>query len=223
MLTILWWILGVLGLLLLVLLLWLGYRVLTYRRLQPLVFEFLSLPNAATALAYIEQHPRLLSAEAERFIRILLDRAWDRGDEDVLVFGLLHWVLLEQYRKQGVETVRQTIADQAQDWLATMTSPAGDRALKIMGHLVAEGKASIPDEELDEELVDALSLLMGLLHPVAADEETATGMDANLERLRQVVRQKAEGALQPSSDILATPSPSSQPGKRKRRRRRKRK
>jgi hypothetical protein len=43
MLTILGWVVGSLGLLVLLFLLWLGYRALKFRRLQPVVFWFLSL------------------------------------------------------------------------------------------------------------------------------------------------------------------------------------
>jgi len=220
MLTILWWVLGSLGLLILLFLLWLGYRALKFRRLQPVVFWFLSLQDIDAALTYIEQHPQLLSADAESFIRMLLDRAWAKGDIDIFLSGILHLELLAQCREQNIEFVRQTMADKMQAQEVAKRSPARERALEIVRGLVAEGKASLPVEELDEELEEALSQIMAMLRPFA-DERTNITMDRILEELRGALQQKAEGNLPPSSDTPAKSSPSAQVRKRKKKRRRK--
>jgi predicted nucleic acid-binding protein len=190
MLTILWWILGSVGLLILLFLLWLGYRALKFRRLQPVVFWFLSLQDIDAALTYIEQHPQLLSADAESLIRMLLDRAWAKGDTDIFLSGILHLELLAQCRERSVEATRQTMADKMQAQVGAMGSPARERALEIVRGLAAEGKASLPVEELDEELEEALSQIMAMLRPFA-DERTNITMDRILEELRQALQQKA--------------------------------
>jgi len=92
-----------------------------------------------------------------------------------------------------------------------------------MAHLTVEEEAYIFDEELNEELVDALSMIMGLLGPMAADEETTTAMDTILQGLLQSLEQKTDGTQRPASGTPIVLSPSDQPGKRKRKRRRKRK
>ena len=183
------WVLGFLGLLLLLFLLWVGYHVLQTRRLQRIAVEFLSFPDADTALMYIELHPQLLSDEVEHFIRILLDRTWDAGEVDLFFSGFLHLLLLVACREEGVEAVRQTLTDRVQTWLDAMRTPAWDRALKFMGQLAADGTATIPGGELDEELVDALSQIMGILRPLA-DETTAATADEIVRSLRQALEQR---------------------------------
>jgi hypothetical protein len=101
-----------------------------------------------------------------------------------------------------------------------MGSPARERALEIIRGLAAEGKASLPIEELDEELEEALSQIMAMLRPFA-DERTNITMGRILEELRQALQQKAEGTLPPASDTPAASSPSAPARKRKRKRERK--
>ena len=88
--TILWWILGSIGALFLLPFLWLGYRGLKFRRLQPIIFEYLALQDVEAALRYMENHPRLLTSDAEDFITVLLDRTWARKDIQSFVSGAIH-------------------------------------------------------------------------------------------------------------------------------------
>jgi hypothetical protein len=172
------------------------------------------------ALTYIEQHPQLLGADAENSIKMLLDRAWARGDIDIFLSGILHLELLAQCREQNIEFVRQTMAAKMQAQEVAKRSPARERALEIVRGLAAEGKASLPIEELDEELEEALSQIMAMLRPFA-DERTNITMDRILEELRQALQQKAEGTLPPASDTPAASSPSAPARKGKRKRGRK--
>jgi len=57
MLTILWWVLGSIGALFVLLFLWLGYRAFKFRRLQPVIFEYLALQDVEAALRYIKNTP----------------------------------------------------------------------------------------------------------------------------------------------------------------------
>ena len=199
--TILWWTLGPIGALLLLLFLWLGYRGLKFRRLQPIIFEYLALQDVEAALRYIENHPRLLTSDAEDFITVLLDRTWTRKDIQLFVSGAIHLSLLAGCRKYGIETARQMAADTLQPWLDAASSPSWQRALKFLRQVVAEKATSIPQEEVDEELVEAMSHIMELLRPLAANEETVAIQDEILHSLRQILRQKKDkGALQPSQE-----------------------
>ena len=192
--TILWWVLGSIGVGLLLLFCYHTFRLL---RLQSIIVEFLAFQDINVALRHISEHPQLLSDDAEELIRDLLDRALTRrGDAGTFVSGIIHMTLLMGCREQGVETARRTMADSLQAWLDDIRSPAWQRALAILGRIVTAKKPSIPLEEVDEELVEAMSQIMTLLAPLA-DEETVTIQDRLLRELRHVVQQKAEGTLQP--------------------------
>jgi len=220
---ILWWVCGSIGALLLLLVLWLVYRAQKFRRLQPIIFEYLSFQDVEAALRYIDDHPRLLTSDAEDFIITLLDRAWARGDAEMFVSGAIRLSLLAGCREYGIETARQMAAGALQAWLDASSSPSWQRALKLLGQLLVEKEASIHPEEVDEELVEAMSHIMDLLRPLAADEETIATQDGIIRVLRQILRQKAEDTLPSASgaDIPITPSPSAQPRMRKRKRRQK--
>jgi hypothetical protein len=96
---ILWWVCGSIGALLLLLVLWLVYRAQKFRRLQPIIFEYLSLQDVEAALRYIDDHPRLLTSDAEDFITTLLERAWARGDAEMFVSGAIRLSLLAGCRE----------------------------------------------------------------------------------------------------------------------------
>lgn len=217
MLTILWWVLGSIGAAILLLFF---HHVFRQWRLQSLTFEFLAFQDMKAALGYIDKHPQLLTDDAEELIRLWLDRAWARGEANTLVSGAIRLALLGQCREQGVEAVRQTMADKLQPWLVAIRSPSWQRALAILGKLATEGKASGPLEEMDEELVEAMSQIMALLRPLA-DEETIATQDMILDELRGILQQKAEGTLPPSSDTPVVPSPPAQTKGQKGKRRRK--
>ncbi|MDY6875653.1 MAG: hypothetical protein SWK90_05570 [Chloroflexota bacterium] len=188
--TILWWVLASIGALFLLLFLWLGYRALKFRRLRPMIFEYLALQDVEVALRYIKNHPRLLASDTEDFFTVLLDRAWARGDAQMFVSGTIHLSLLVGCRKYGMETARQMAAGSLQVWLDAAGSPSWQRALKLLGLMVVEKTASIPQEEVDEELVEAMSHIMELLRPLAANEETVAIQDGILRSLHQTLQQK---------------------------------
>ncbi|MBL7064911.1 MAG: hypothetical protein ISS49_12000 [Anaerolineae bacterium] len=192
MLTILWWVLGSIGALILLLFLWLGYRAFKFRRLQPIIFEYLSLQDVETALMYIDDHPRLLTSDAEDFITVLLDRTWARGDARMFVSSAIRLSLLVGCREYGLETARQMAAGSLQTWLDAAYSPSWQRALELLGQLVVEREFSIPEEEVDKDLVEAMSHIMELLRPLAANEEVIATQDEILRSLRQILRQKGE-------------------------------
>lgn len=219
--TILWWVLGSIGALILLFLLWFGYRAFRFRRLQPVIFEYLAIQDVKIALRYIDNHPQLLTADAEEFIRVLLNRAWARGDADLFVFGGMRLALLTGCQKYGVETARQMAANNLQARFDVVSSPGWQRSLAILGKLVTDGNTSIPVGEVDEELMEAMTQIMTLLRPLAADEETIANQDRILDGMRRILQQKADGTLPPSSDMPATSSPPAQARKRKRKRRHK--
>lgn len=190
--TILWWVLGSIGALLLLLVLGLGYRAIKFRRLQPVVFEYLSLQDVEEALRYIEDHPRLLTSGAEEFITSLLDRAWVRGDAELFVSGTIRLSLLAGCREYGVKAARRMVGGNVQALLDASSSPSWQRALKILGQLVVDKEARIPPDEADEELVEAMGHIMDLLRPLAADEETIATQDAIMRTLRELLRQEAD-------------------------------
>jgi hypothetical protein len=196
--TILWLVLSSIGALILLLCLWLGYRALEFRRLQPLIFDFLALRDVEAALEYIDDHPRLLTPAAGEFLSVFLDRAWRRGDARTFVSGMLHSSLLAGCRKYGVETARQMASAGLQARLDVANSPSWQRALEFLGKLVADKEASIPSEEVDEELVEAMERIMDLLRPLAANEEALAIQDEILRALHQMLRDKAEGTLPPA-------------------------
>jgi hypothetical protein len=193
--TILWLVLGSIGALILLLCLWLGYRALKFRRLQPIIFDFLALRDVEVALRYIDAHPRLLTPAADEFLSVFLDRAWRRGDARTFVNGVLHSSLLTGCRKYGVETARQMATANLQARLDAADSPSWQRALELLGKLVADKEASIPPKEVDEELVEAMERIMDLLRPLAANEEAVAIQDEILGTLYQILRDKAEGTL----------------------------
>lgn len=199
------WVLSFLGVLFLLLLLWFGYRAFKARRLQPTVFEFLALPDVDASVRYIEQHPELLNTDAERFIEVLLNRVAAAGDIELFLSGVMHLLLMKQCREQGVKAVRQSLSGELQVGQVGAKSPAWNRAVEIVGQLATEGKAHIPMEELDEDLVGSLSAVMTLLRPFA-DEKTSAAMDEIQDGLHQALQQKAEGAFQSPS---GTPNPPS--------------
>ena len=190
--TILWWILGSIGALLLLLVLWLGYRAIKFRRLQPVVFEYLSLQNVDQALQYVEDHPRLLTSGTEEFITFLLDRAWARGDAEMFVLGTIRLSLLAGCREYGLENARRMTGDNVQALLDASSSSSWQRALKILGQLTVDKEATIPPDEADEELVEAMGHIMELLRPLAADEETIATQDAIMRTLRELLRQQVD-------------------------------
>jgi hypothetical protein len=204
--TILWWGLGVIGLLILLYLLHFAYRAIEARRLVSTTFRFLTTPDVATALTYIDRHPKLLEDRVIHYIETLLDRTWAKGDIDLLISGAMHLGLLAQCRRDGVESVRQMADDLGVALLIPKKSPGWYRALEVIGQLATEGKASVPPEELDEELVEAMSQVTSLLEPLA-DEETTAALKGITQGLRQALEQKAKA------------SPSAQEKKQKRKRR----
>jgi hypothetical protein len=214
--TILWWVIGVIGVLILLYLLHFAYRAIEARRLVSITFRFLTTPDVATALRYIDRHPKLLEDRVLHYIETLLDRVWADGDIDLLISGAMHLGLLAQCRQDGVESVRQMMDELGVALLIPKKSPGWYRALEVIGQLATEGKASVPPEELDEELVEAMSQVTSLLETLA-DEETTAALKGITQGLRQALKQKAKGALQPSSDTSATPSPSDQPRKQRKR------
>ena len=224
--TVLWWILGSIGALLALFVVWLGYQAFKFRRLRPVIFEYLALQDVEAALGYIEDHPRLLTPDAEDFIRMLLGRAWARGDAHMFVSDVIRLSLLVGCREYGQETARRMAAGKLQAWLDAIDSPSWQRALKFLGQIAVDHEASIHQEEVDEELVEAMSHVMDLLRPLAANEETVAIQDELLRSLRQILRQKkakAEDALPSASDTDTplTPLPSAQSRKQERKRKHK--
>ncbi len=190
--TVLWWILGGIGALVLLLLLWAAYRVLRIRRLQPTVFEYLDSRSVRKALSILEDHPELLTPEAESIISVQLDRAWVRGEAHLFVSGVLRLSLLVACREYGLEAASRMAGGRLQAWLDAVDSPSGQRALDLLGRLVVEEEAVISPEEVDAELVDALERILELLRPLAATEETAAQMEEMMRTLHQIWREKGE-------------------------------
>ncbi len=191
--TILWWVIGAIGVLILLYLLQFGYRAIEARWLVSTTFRFLTTPDAATALAYIDRHPKLLEDRVIRYIETLLNRVWANGDIELFISGAMHLGLLAQCRQDGVESVRQMMDELGVTLLVPKKSPGWYRALKIIGQLATEGKTSVPPEELDEELVEAMSQVTSLLETLA-DEESAATLKEIAQGLRQALEQKAKAS-----------------------------
>jgi hypothetical protein len=179
---------------LLLLLLWFVRRAARFRRLWRTVSEYLELQDVESALSSIERNPLLLTPSAESLISTLLDRAWARGEAARYVSGAVLLSLLAGCRKLGLETVRQTAAGSFQARLDLVNGPDGQRALKLLGQLAADKEMTIPEKGMDENLLEAISQIMDLLRPLAANEATIAAMDAVLEEMDQIVRQQAGGA-----------------------------
>jgi hypothetical protein len=188
--SMLWWVLGAIGTLILLFLLWFGYRALKFRRLQPIIFEYLALQDVEEALKYIDEHPPLLTPDAEAFIQVLLDRAWTRGDARTFVTGVIRLSLLVGCQEYGIEAARQIAADSFQDRFDAADSPSWQRSLDLLGKLVTEGEADISPEEVDEELVEAMEQIMELLRPLAATEDTVALQEEIVSKLHQILRQE---------------------------------
>ncbi|MBU0703342.1 MAG: hypothetical protein KKC18_05690, partial [Chloroflexi bacterium] len=74
-------------------------------------------------------------------------------------------------------------------------SPSWQRALKLLGKLVVEKETSIPPEEANEELVEAMSHIMDLLRPLAANEETVALQEEIMRSLRQMAADADSGKV----------------------------
>jgi hypothetical protein len=185
------WIVGSFSLLLLLLLLWLVPRVFRFRRLWRIASEYLALHDAEAALDYIDRNPILLTPSADSLISVLLDRAWARADAATYVSGTVRLSLLVGCRKVGLETVRQTAVSSFQARMDVVNSPSGQRALELLGQLVADKEMSIPEEDVDQDLLEAMNQIMDLLRPLAANEATIATMDAILDGLGQIVQRQA--------------------------------
>ena len=163
--------------------------------MQPVIFEYLALQDVEATLGYIDDHPQLLTRSAIEFIRVLLDRAWARGDAQLFVSGAIRLSLLAGCREYGIETARQMAAGSLQAWLDAADSPSWQRALKLLGKLVVGKEASIPPEEANEELVEAMSHIMDLLRPLAANEETVALQEEIMRSLRQMAADAGSGQV----------------------------
>ena len=190
--SIVWWIFVALGALVLLFVLWIGYHLLRVRRLRPIVFEFLAVQDVEQALQYIEGHPRLLDPEVDLVARTHLNRAWDRGDVPAFVSGVVRLALLVGCREHGVETVRQLSTGGFQAQFDAINSPGWQRAMKLLAQVRAEQEFSLPEDEVDEELVEAMDQLTAMLRPLVVEETGAT-MDALMDALRQILAQKRGG------------------------------
>lgn len=189
--TILWWVLGVVGALLLLLLLWLGYQVIRFRRYESVIFEYLAFQDAEEAGKYIEEHPLLLTDESVNYIQLWLNRAWGRGDVHKFVSYVPHMKLLVSCQKYGTETIRGSeMMDDIQSEMNAAASPSWQRAMDVLKELTTEGDASIPPEEADEELVEAIEQIMELLRPLAVDDETRVLQDEIVRMMRRMLEQK---------------------------------
>jgi len=190
--SIVWWVFVALGALVLLFVLWIGYHLLRVRRLRPIVFEFLAVQDVEQALQYIEGHPRLLDPEAELVARAHLNRAWDIGDVVTFVSGVVRVALLVGCRKHGAETVRELSTGGFQAQFDAINSPGWQRAMKLLAQVRAEQAFSVPEDEVDEELVEAMDQLTAMLRPLVIEETSAT-MDAVVGALRQILAQKRGG------------------------------
>jgi hypothetical protein len=184
------WIIAFIGALLLLLLPWLVRRTIKFRGLWMTASEYLTLQDLETALEYIDDNPLLLTPGAEYLISTLLDRAWAQGDAAQYVAGVLRLSLLAGCRQFGVKAARQMSANSFQAQLDVINDPSGQRALKLLGQLVTNKGMSIPEQEVNEELLEAMSRIMDLLRPLAANEETVGTMDAILDRLHEILQQR---------------------------------
>ena len=183
--SILWWIVVALGALVLLFILWVGYHALKASRLRPIIFEFLTIQDVEEALQYIEGHPQLLDSEAELVARAHLTHAWNRGDAATFVPGMVRVALLVGCRKHGVETARQVSARGFQAQFDAINSTGWQRALKLLGQAMTERGFHVHEDEVDDELIEAMDQLTAMLHPLVI-EETSAMMDAVVDTLRQI-------------------------------------
>jgi hypothetical protein len=183
------WVFVALGALVLLFALWIGYHLLRIRRLRPIVLEFLAVQAVEQALQYIEGHPRLLDPEAELVARAHLNRAWDRGEVVTFVSGIVRVALLVGCQKHGAETVRELSTGGFQAQFDAINSPAWQRAMELLAQARAEQAFSVPEDEVDEELVEAMDQLTAMLRPLVTERTDAT-MDALMDVLRQILAQK---------------------------------
>jgi hypothetical protein len=189
--TILWWILGIIGALLLLFLLWRGYQAIMIRRFQSTVSEYLTLQNAEEALEYIEEHPFLLAEATVDYVQARLNRDWASGDVHKFVAGIPRMALLVRCQEYGTYDIRESeVLDEVQAQMTAAASPSWQRAMDVLKELVTKGNTSIPPEEADEELVEAMEQIMELLRPLAADEETRVLQDEIVRIMRQMLEQK---------------------------------
>jgi hypothetical protein len=186
-----WIIISSFSVLLLLLLSWLIYRAFVFRRLWRAASEYLAFRDVEAALDHVDRNPFLLAPSAEALISALLDRAWGRGDTAEYVSGAVHLSLLVGCRKLGLATIRQTATDTFQARLDMLNSPAGQRALELLGQLAHNKEMSFPEKDADQDLLEAMSLVIDLMRPLAANEATIATMDAVLDELRQIVRRQA--------------------------------
>jgi hypothetical protein len=183
------WIIGAISALLLLCALWLVRRVIKFRRLWRTASEYLGFQDVEAALDCIDRNPLLLTPSAESLISVLLDRAWARGDAARYVSGAVLLSLLVGCRKVGPETVRQTAANSFQARLDVVNGLGGQRALKLLGQLAADKEMHIPEKDVDQDLLEAMSHIMDLLRPLAANAATIATMDAILEEMHRIVDQ----------------------------------
>lgn len=189
--TNLWWLLVPIGIVVLSLFVQHFFRLL---RLHAIAAEFLALQDMKMALEYTRHHPQLLARDAEKLMGEILNRAWARGHASVFVSGVLHMQLLDECRKQNGEAACQVWADRLQGWLDTLRSPGWQRALKVLGEMAVKQEASVPLEEVDQELVDGLDQVITFLSPFATKRSLVSG-SLILDGLRQILQQKANGTL----------------------------
>ena len=185
-------ILFLVGTVLILSLLRLGYRVLKTRRLRPLILELLEIQDMEEALQYIEGHPQLLGPRVERIARRHLTRAWGRGDAATFVSGIVRVSLLVGCRNHGVETARQVSARGFQAQFEAINSPGWQRALKLLGSMMSSREFNVHEDEVDEELVEAMDQVTALLRPLLSEGTSAT-LDAVVDTLRQMQARQRDG------------------------------
>jgi len=190
--TPLWWILAVVGALVLLLLFWFSYRALKLLRLRPAITEYLDVQSVEEALSVIDDHPELLTPDAGRFISSMLDRAWSRGRARFFVSGVLRASLLVACREYGMQAARRMAGGRMQVWMDAVDSPSWQRALDLLERLVVEEEAAISPEEVDEDIVGAMERILELLRPLAETEKTAALLEQVMRDLRQILREKAD-------------------------------
>jgi hypothetical protein len=190
--TILWWIIGVTGALFLLFLLWRGYQTSGPRRFQSTVSEYLTIQNAEEALEYVEEHPFLLAEATVDYVQARLNRNWASGDVHKFVAGIPLMALLVRCQEYGIDIIRESeMMDEIQAQMSAVASPAWQRAMDVLKMMtIEEGAASVPAEEVDEDLVESMEQIMEWLRPLAVDEETRALQDEVVHILRRMLEQK---------------------------------
>ena len=168
---ILWWIVGAVGAFLLSFLLWRGLRALRAKLRIQKVFRFLVTPTVDEGVGYIQRQPWLLEDKVLRYIEELLERAWDKGDLYLVISGALHHQLLVYCRDKGIQTTQQLLNSHDIGTLDPTRRPGWHRAMRIMRQLITEGKASIPPEDLSEDVLEAMDQITTFLEAVVIEEE----------------------------------------------------